>query len=175
VRRKVVLVSGAPGAGKSTVATHLAPLLQMPLVSKDLIKECLWDAFEPPSGDYEWSRRLGAAAMEILWMLAEQSPAVVLEANFRPHSSYEQAKLRSLSARLVEVYCWCPPEVAIERYAGRARRPSHHRAHVSPTLDPDLLAEFDGPMGVGTLIRLDTTLRPDVSNLATEVSMHLGR
>ena len=172
--RKVVLVSGAPGSGKSTVASQLAPLLQMPLVSKDSIKECLWDALEPPSGDFAWSRRLGDASMELLWRLAEQSPATVLEANFRPHSSYEQARLRSLSACFVEVYCWCPPTVAIQRFAIRARKPSHHPAHVSPTLDPEVSAEFDEPMGVGTLIRIDTTLPLDISNLATEVSMHLG-
>ena len=78
MRRKVVLVSGAPGAGKSTIASQLAPILQVPLVSKDLIKECLWDALDPPSGDLAWSKRLSAASMQLLWQFAEHSPAVVV-------------------------------------------------------------------------------------------------
>src|ERR1700733_8523258 len=104
MEREVVLVSGAPGSGKSSLATKLAASLQMNLLGKDHIKETLWDVFEPPVGDLEWSQRLGAAAMEVIWTLAAQSQRVVLEANFRPHSSYERSKLSSLNAKLVEVH-----------------------------------------------------------------------
>lgn len=38
-RRQVVFVSGAPGAGKSTLAAPLAAELGFPLVSKDRIKK----------------------------------------------------------------------------------------------------------------------------------------
>ena len=87
MERKIVLVSGAPGAGKTTLAIQLASILRMPLLSKDAIKECLFDALSSPPGDREWSRTLGATAMELMWRLAEDAPAVILEANFRPHSS----------------------------------------------------------------------------------------
>ena len=114
--REIVFVSGAPGSGKTTLAGMLAETLQMNLIGKDLIKETLWDVFDPPSGDLQWSRRLGAASMEVIWTLAAESRRTVLEANFRPHSDYEKAKLSGLSAKLAEVYCSCPPEVARERY-----------------------------------------------------------
>jgi len=169
VDRQVVLITGAPGAGKSTLASRLAPALQMPLLAKDVIKESLWDALAPPPGDLSWSRRLGGAAMEVLWQLAMYSPRVILEANFRPHSPSEQAKLRALSARVVEVYCWCPPEEAIRRYATRAATGSHHPAHVTSTLDPTLLAEFDQPMGAGSLIRVNTTLTIDIKPLVRSI------
>lgn len=170
-----MLVSGAPGTGKSTVAMKLGRALGFPLLSKDLIKESLWDALEPPSGDLEWSRRVGGAAMEMLWTLAAHSPQVVLEANFRPHSEYEREKLKSLSGRLVEVYCWCPPEVATQRYETRAATPAHHPAHVTPKLDPKYLEEFDQPMGLGPLIRVDTTLPTDIRGIADEVSAALKK
>jgi len=168
--REIVLVSGAPGSGKSTVAAGLARALCMPLLGKDLIKESLWDTFTPPAGDLQWSRRLGGAAMEVLWTLAAHSPRVILEANFRPHSDYERAKLVALSDRIVEVYCWCPPEIATTRYEARAKESTHHPAHVSPTLDPQLLAEFDRPMRLGALIRVDTTLFVNIEALAQEIA-----
>ena len=37
--------------------------------------------------------------MELLWALAANAPAVVIEANFRPHSGYEKAKLSALAVR----------------------------------------------------------------------------
>jgi predicted kinase len=171
--REIVLVSGAPGSGKSTVAAGLEGALRMPLLGKDLIKESLWDTFTPPAGDQQWSRRLGGAAMEVLWTLAAHSPRVILEANFRPHSDYERAKLVALSGRIVEVYCWCPPEAATTRYEARAAESTHHPAHVTPTLDPQLLAEFDRPMGLGALIRVDTTLFVNIEALAQEVAAAL--
>lgn len=169
MERRITLVSGAPGAGKTSLAVELAASLQLPLLAKDLIKETLWDVLEPPTGDLDWSRRLGAAAMELLWTLAERCPASILEANFRPHSAYERSRIEALSACVVEIYCWCPPEVAAARYAARATDPSHHPAHVLPRLSPELLGEFDRPVGIGTVIRVDTTAAVDVGAVAEQL------
>jgi predicted kinase len=172
--REIVFLSGAPGSGKSTLAGMLAESLQMNLIGKDLIKETLWDVFDPPAGDLEWSRRLGAAAMEIIWTLAAQSRRAVLEANFRPHSDYEKAKLSGLSAKLIEVHCSCPPAVARDRYERRAAQSNHHPAHVTPNLDPELLAEFDQPVGLGRVIEVDTTGAVNVDKLTSAIASQLA-
>jgi predicted kinase len=106
--RKLVYVSGAPGSGKTSLAGPLAAALGYALLAKDRIKETLHDAFGAPEPDRAWSRRLGGAAMELLWALAADAPAAVIEANFRPRSEYERAKLSGLAARPVEVHCACP-------------------------------------------------------------------
>jgi hypothetical protein len=81
--RRVVIVSGPPAAGKSTIAGPLAAELGFTLIAKDRIKETLHDALgSAAEADLAWSQRLGATAMELLWTLAQDAPAVVLEANF---------------------------------------------------------------------------------------------
>lgn len=98
MQKQIVMVSGAPGAGKTTIAVPLAAALRFPLLAKDQIKESLHDALGSTTGDLQESRRLGGASMELMWTLAAYSPDVVLEANFRPHSRYERERLIALGA-----------------------------------------------------------------------------
>jgi predicted kinase len=91
--RQMVFVSGAPGAGKTSLAVPLADELGFALVCKDKLKETLHDALGAPRPDLAWSRTLGAAAMELLWALAADAPSVVIEANFRPHDQYQRDRL----------------------------------------------------------------------------------
>lgn len=94
--REVVVVSGAPAAGKSTLAGPLALTLGFPLLSKDVIKEALFDHLGHVDDDERTSsRKLGAASMELLWRIASDSPRVVIEANFRSGSEYERTRLTS--------------------------------------------------------------------------------
>lgn len=168
--RRVVIVSGAPGAGKSTLAGPLAAALDLPLLSKDAIKERLADSLPNAGEDPDiWTRRLGGAAMELIWTLAAQSPAVLLEANFRPHSAYERDKLIGLGGSMVEVYCACPLALAALRYSKRGESAERHPVHTIRELTPDLLAEFDRPVGVGELIEVDTRGPVDISALAEQV------
>jgi predicted kinase len=169
--KRVVLVSGAPGSGKTTLAIPLAAQLRLPLLSKDVIKEQLFDTLGVGNGDaLSWSRSLGAASMELIWTLARYFPEAVLEANFRPRSSYEQSRILELSDRVVEVNCVCPPEVASKRYAARARSGRQHPTHVQRDLREDFDAEYDIPIGIGTVINVDTTRTVDVPSLAREIA-----
>ena len=167
-QRRIVLVSGAPAAGKTSLAVPLAKLLGLPLIAKDDLKETLVDVLGDRDGDLGWSRQVGGAAMELLWKLAERAPAAVLEANFRPHSVYEREKLTRLEARIVEVYCRCSAEVLMRRFHERAK--SAHAAHPATDLTPEWIAEFDRPMGLGAVIEVDTTRPVDVQALAVQVA-----
>ncbi|HEY4000566.1 MAG TPA: AAA family ATPase [Candidatus Xenobia bacterium] len=72
----IVIVSGAPGAGKTTLARPLAAALGFCLLSKDDVKETLFDAVGGQAGDVPFSHLIGGAAMEILWKLAAYCPRV---------------------------------------------------------------------------------------------------
>jgi predicted kinase len=167
-QRRIVLVSGSPAAGKTTIAAPLAKRLGLPLIAKDDIKESLVDILGDQDGDLGWSRKVGHAAWMVLWKLAERAPAAVLEANFRPRSAYERDCLIGLDARIVEVYCRCPADVLKERFRERAK--TAHPAHPATELNSAWIAEFDQPVGLGAVIEVDTTRPVDVPALAAQVA-----
>jgi predicted kinase len=125
-RPLLIVVTGAPAAGKTTVAWELAARLRLPLIAKDTIKEALFQGLGP--GDLAWSRRLGAATFLVMLALAEESieagSSLVLEGNFVRGGEIE-AKLAALPARFVQVHCSAPLDVLLERYGGRDRHPGH--------------------------------------------------
>jgi len=169
VVQRLVYVSGAPGTGKSTLAGPLAAQLGYALLGKDIIKETLHGVLGPPDLDRARSRELGAASMELLWALAARSPQVLIEANFRPYSDYERDRLTALGGVQVEVHCTCAPELAVARYNARPRHP----VHVQTTITPDYLTGFDRPVGIGSLVTVDTTAPVDVPTLAAQLRLLL--
>jgi predicted kinase len=171
--RQMVFVSGAPGAGKTSLAVPLAAELGFALVCKDRLKETLHHALGAPAPDLAWSRMLGAAAMELLWALAADAPSVVIEANFRPHDPYQRNKLAALAEHPVEIYCQCDPGLAAHRYNDRAR--TCHPIHVLASIPADVRAEYDQPVGIGTLVTVNTAIPVDVTAVAATVRAYLPR
>jgi predicted kinase len=165
---RIVYVSGMPGAGKTSLAFPLAAELGYSLVTKDLIKETLYDAlYVPNEGDIDgewWSGRLSGAPWELLFAVAAHAGDMVIEANFHPHSDLERDKLLSLRGPIVEVHCMCPAEVATARYNTRQNHPVHLQ-----TLPLSAMDKYDRPVGVGSLVTVDTTTPVDVKAIAAQV------
>jgi predicted kinase len=169
--RRVVLVSGAPGAGKTTLARPLAAELGFALLAKDRIKETLGDSLGTQV-DLAWSQRLGAASMELLWALAADAPAVVLEANFWPDDPRVPDRLAGLGGAVVELHCVCPTAECQRRYAARASL--RHRVHVLDELPEQAFARFVQPVGIGRVITVDTSQPVQVAPLAQRVRRELA-
>ena len=112
----------------------------------------------PGESDLPWSRRLNIASWGLLWAVAARAGDMVIEANFHSQAADELDRLHRLGARLIEVNCACPTELAQARYHARVR----HRAH-SVTLPLSAGGKYDGPVGVGPLITVDTTKPVDVA------------
>lgn len=172
-RRTIVMISGAPGVGKTTIARPLARALDMPLFAKDSIKERIHDVLTE-TGPVEdgWSRRLGAAAMEMLWLLAADAPSCVLEANFWTGHEGQNASLRALSdgGTLVEVYCTAPRELVMQRFRERFVAGERHSVHTDQELTLERWEkDFSAPIGIGHVVEVDTSTPVDVARVAAEV------
>ena len=79
-----ILVTGIPAAGKSTMAEVLSERLKLPVISKDTIKELLFDNVGFQSRTEKVN--LGIASAEIMYYIASQlmktEQAFILENNF---------------------------------------------------------------------------------------------
>jgi predicted kinase len=167
----VVVVTGPPAAGKTTIARELAARLRLPLIAKDTIKEALFDRLG--TGDLDWSRRLGEATFLALLALAADSVAagagLVLEGNFVRGSELESG-LAGLPACFVQVHCSAPVELLIERYGSRTRHPGHIDHERGQALRDAVESGRHDPLALpGEIIRLDTSRMIDFERLASRV------
>lgn len=171
----VIIVSGPPCTGKTTLATDLAARLTLPLFSRDAIKESLFDTLG--WSDRQRSRELGAASAAVLFTLLHATLAAgadcLTESNFRRDVSSPdfQRLLARTGARPVQIQCETRGDVLLARYAARAasphRHPGHGDAHNLAELHPELTTGRYTPLDLpGPVLTHDTTELPQADPAA---------
>jgi predicted kinase len=125
----LIVVSGAPGTGKSTIARAVGAGLRFGVLSLDPVKEALADVLG--LGDEDWSNRLGDAAAEVVFALAADFPDAVAEGWWR---GARRDRAVAEFAGAVEVFCHSDPELAAARFIARREGGRHpiHRDVINP-------------------------------------------
>lgn len=144
----LLIVSGAPASGKTTLARRLASDLRLPLLQRDELKEALADALGGPE-DVAASARLGAGAYAMLYLVAgrliEAGTGLIIESNFRRGVSEEELKPLLAWSDAGLIHCGAAHEVVLARYAERSQRGERHAAH----LDTDRAAALADDLADG--------------------------
>jgi len=171
----LIVVSGAPATGKSTIAAAVAAELRWPLLPLDPLKETLADVLGP--GGEDWSDRLGDAAAALIFRLTAQFPDAVAEGWWR--GARRELALAAFTGA-VEVFCRCPPELAARRMRDRHGVSRHpiHRDVMNPAIADRAfeLARTVTPLGLGAaLVEADTGQDGATVRAVAAVRAALGR
>jgi predicted kinase len=137
----IVLTSGLPGSGKTTLAGEFGTDLGLPILERDRFQNLMLD--QVPVESVAASKQIGAASWELLFdmvpRLAATGAAFAVDSNFsrRRHRERLSGIARDAGYGIVEVHCTAPPGVLLERYRTRAVDQRHPAA-----LDRERVAEF---------------------------------
>jgi predicted kinase len=173
----LVVVTGPPASGKTTIARALAAELGLPLLTKDDVKDILFDALG--WSDREWSRNVGAASLDVLFLIVERQLAaglpMIAESNFR--NSEDAPRFRALPPhRLVQIHLTAPREILLTRYGERSKHPGHLGSTVVPEIAIGLdVGEWMPLQLEGELIELDTSQELDAAEVIRRMLPHVER
>ena len=129
----LILVSGPPASGKTTLARRLAADFGLPTVHKDAIKEILFEMLGVHSS--EGAHGLGRASITLLYDFVERLLAsrvsVIAESNFHAEADSERlaALGRKVGFKTLQIYCTAAEAVLIERFDRRSGTKERHPGH----------------------------------------------
>ena len=151
----LVVVTGPPATGKSTVAEELAKRLRVPFISKDLLKETLYDTFG--YGD-DVEEKLDRAALALLFTVVgaqlEAGVSVVAESNFDAETDTGPFRriVGEQGVRLVQIHCHASSEAILTNFADRAESGRRHPGHQD---EPEDVKELRAKLDAGLWDPLD--------------------
>jgi predicted kinase len=162
----LIIVTGRPAAGKSTIAQWLAGELKLPWVSKDSVREVLFEQLGWQ--DRPWAQKLGLASLELMFYFAQAQfqvgGSLILDNAYDPTPSTPrfQALQQQYNLNIIQVICNSDKQTLFERFVTRSQSGQRHPGHGDETVLDNLrthLAEERPPQMEleGLVVNVDTT------------------
>lgn len=167
----IIFMHGGPATGKTSVGVPLAESLAIPYISKDGVKEpifdCVgiptaWESDEPLSG-----KKMDDASIQILFYLIEAQLqagcACVIDSTFQARNTPALVALRErYGFTPIQVLCRAEPAELARRYRRRAetreRHPGHLDRRLADNFDADAMEKLFQPLDIGGhVLPVDTT------------------
>ena len=172
---RLIIVQGPPGSGKSTLASELAKELEISLISKDVIKEALYDA--APIKTLEDSVVLGRAAIAAMYGAAEvlisMGRSCIVESAFNiqyANSEIEQL-VKGKNIDVIQLYCRVDDVNRERRFMNRQAHEGRHPVHFDSQRIVDLRADAINfaPLTIERTIIIDTSHPVDIQRLTKQL------
>lgn len=162
----IIIITGRPAAGKSTLAKWLSQELKLPVVSKDSIREELFERLGWK--DRDWAQMLGKASVDMMFYFAraelEVGRSIIMDNTFNPSVSVPQfqALKDQYNANSLQIICNAESETLFERFRSRSdsgnRHPGHGDESVLSELWEHLIKENSPHLDIGgSVIEVNTT------------------
>ena len=176
----LVIVTGAPCTGKTTLGLRLAADFRLPFIYKDGIKEILFDRLGWK--DKQWSKLLSLASYDLLYYFVESllksGKSLIVEANFKAQVDTNKFLALKSQSEFVpfQILCRAEPEILLERFRSRAGAPERHPGHIDHLTEGDIRhslwrGEYQALAIGGQVFEIDTTRFSTLDYTALQTSL----
>lgn len=128
--KKLIIVCGLSGTGKTTLARELSRKLSIPVLHKDSIKEALYEI--QGCSTLEDSIKVGLHSIQLLYKLAEEQLNngldLIIEAPFYFEEDYKifRSWEKKYKLKIFSIICKIDEKERTKRFAERKRHKGHH-------------------------------------------------
>ena len=129
----LIIVSGPPTSGKTTLAKSIAQKFNFPLITKDNLKEILFDTIGWK--DRQWSQKIGFASFSIMHhfldLLMQTGQSLIIEGNFKTEfeSQHLKPRLKQFNYNAIQIMCQCDGKILFDRFKQRSESGKRHPGH----------------------------------------------
>ncbi|MAG12122.1 MAG: hypothetical protein CMI52_04960 [Parcubacteria group bacterium] len=177
----LVLVGGLSASGKSTLAKRISETMQVPLISRDEIKEGLFDKMG--TGDRDWSKKVGAASYLMVYtvieVLMKSGAWIIVESNFDPSVDSEKVQeiMVNTGCRVLQIVCWAEKRILMKRFQSRVSEGQRHPGHRDELAEDEIFARFEinkAPVleVEGEVLQVDTTFPENIDYASVIHKIH---
>lgn len=127
---KLIIISGAEATGKSTIRDELANRLKVKYLSKDIIKETMFDTQTVSTWNFSWYE--SRAKDELFRQINERlkkGESLIIEANFRHKDKNRLKRIVDDDLRIYEIFCFAKGFTIFKRFVARNERGLRHKGH----------------------------------------------